>query len=185
MTTENSRSPISVLVKVPGFVNLIWPILILSSGPPVLISPAPLAGFPGKGETEGARRAIGVADSGMNSGTNRDELAKACGKYLLATRMGSVSEIKEEVLIRPGRFKTIAQNLQAKEVIVGNGELRRRYILCFNPREAQRERRHRDQVVKELEEELESHPDRQATASPGEPSTLQPIAGRTIHRGAG
>jgi len=109
-------------------------------------------------------RALFVADSGNNSTTNREELAKACGKYLLAARMGSVSEIKEEVLTKPGRFRTIAENLQAKEVIVGDGVLQRRYILCYNPREAQRERKHRELVVKELEEELESHPDRQATA---------------------
>ena len=109
-------------------------------------------------------RALFVADSGVNSSTNRDELARACGKYLLATRMGSVSEIKEDVLARPGRFRTIAENLQAKEVIAGDGMLQRRYILCYNPREAQRERKHREQVVKELEEELKSHSDRQATA---------------------
>ena len=109
-------------------------------------------------------RALFVADSGMNSGTNRDELARACGKYLLATRMASVSEIKDEVLAKPGRFRTIAENLQAKEVVVGDGELRRRYILCHNPREAQRERKHRAQVVKELEEELKDHPGHQATA---------------------
>jgi len=109
-------------------------------------------------------RALFVADSGIKSSTNRDELAKACGKYLLATRMGSVSEIKEDVLTRPGRFRTIAENLQAKEVIVADGMLQRRYILCYNPREAQRERKHREQVVKELEQELKSHSDRQATA---------------------
>jgi transposase len=109
-------------------------------------------------------RALFVADSGINSGTNREELAKACGKYLLATRMGSVSEIKQEVLTKPGRFRTVAENLQAKEVIVGDGVFQRRYILCYNPREAERERKHREQVVKELEEELQSHSDRQATA---------------------
>ena len=109
-------------------------------------------------------RALFVADSGVNSTINRDELARACGKYLLATRMGSVSEIKEDVLTRPGRFKTIAENLQAKEVIVGDGVFRRRYILCYNPGEAERERKHREQVVKELEEELKTHPDRRATA---------------------
>lgn len=109
-------------------------------------------------------RALFVADSGMNSSTNRDELARACGKYLLATRMASVSEIKEEVLTRPGRFRTISENLQAKEIVVGDGELRRRYILCHNPREAERERKHREQVVKELEEELKGHPDHKATA---------------------
>ena len=42
--------------------------------------------------------------------------------------------------------------------------MRRRYILCYNPREAERQRKHRDQVVKELEEELGSHPDHRATA---------------------
>jgi transposase len=109
-------------------------------------------------------RALFVADSGMNSSTNRDELARACGKYLLATRMASVSEIKEEVLTKPGRFRTITENLQAKEIVVGDGELRRRYVLCYNPREAERERKHREQVVKELEEELKDHPDHRATA---------------------
>ncbi len=109
-------------------------------------------------------RALFVADSAMNSTGNREELARACGKYLLAARMGSVSEVKEDVLTRPGRYRTIAQNLQAKEVFVGDGELRRRYILCYNPKEAERERSHREQVVKELEEELENHSDHQATS---------------------
>lgn len=109
-------------------------------------------------------RALFVADSGGNSETNREEIAKACGKYLLATRMSSVSEIKEDVLTRPGRYKVITENLHAKEVIVGDGELRRRYILCYNPREAERQRKHREQVVKELEEELKTHPDHKATA---------------------
>src|SRR5210317_1788774 len=35
-------------------------------------------------------RAIFVADSAMNSKNNREELARACGKYLLATRMASI-----------------------------------------------------------------------------------------------
>lgn len=109
-------------------------------------------------------RALFVADSGLNSETNREELARACGKYLLATRMASVSEIKEEVLTRAGRYKVIANNLHAKQVVVGDGERRRRYVLCYNPVEARREKKHREQVVKELEEELERHPDLSATA---------------------
>lgn len=47
-------------------------------------------------------RAIFVADSAMNSETNRDQLSRACGKYLLATRMASVSEVKDEVLTKRG-----------------------------------------------------------------------------------
>lgn len=109
-------------------------------------------------------RALFVADSGMNSADTRKELAKACGKYLLAARMGSVKEIKEKVLSKRGRYRVIRENLHAKEVTVGDGELRRRYILCYNPREEKRQRLHREKVVQELEEELDRHPDKKATA---------------------
>jgi len=63
------------------------------------------------------------------------------------------------LLTWPGRFKVNAENLQAKEVIVGDGERRRRYIVCYNPLEAKRQQLHR-----ELEEELAKHPDIKATA---------------------
>lgn len=109
-------------------------------------------------------RAMFVADSGMNSAENRAELAKACGKYLLASRMASVAEIKNEVLSQPGRFKKIEENLHAKEVIIGDGIRQRRYILCFNPKEKERQLNHRAEVVKLLEEELSQHPDKNATA---------------------
>ena len=110
-------------------------------------------------------RCLFVADSGMNSEENRQELGKACGKYLLAMRVGSVKEIKEEVLSRRGRYKVITDNLHAKEVVVGgDGVLRRRYILCYNPKEAERQRLRRDEVVKELEAHLAKHRDHQATA---------------------
>jgi len=109
-------------------------------------------------------RALFVADSGMNSASNREELARACGKYLLATRMATVTEIKTEVLSQPGRYTEITDNLHAKEVIIGDGERRRRYILCYNPKEAERQRAHRDEIVRLLEEELESHRDRDASA---------------------
>ena len=109
-------------------------------------------------------RAIFVADSGMNAIENREELSRACGKYLLATRMASVAEIKRDVLGKRGRYTVIRDNLQAKEVIVGDGERRRRYILCYNPNEAERQRKHREQIVALLEKELESHPEPKATA---------------------
>jgi len=109
-------------------------------------------------------RAMFVSDAGMNSETNREELARACGKYLIAARMASVSEIKDEVLAKRGRYQVIRDNLHAKEVIVGDGERRRRYILCYNPKEATRQKKHRQELVKILEKELESHRDHKATA---------------------
>ncbi len=109
-------------------------------------------------------RTLFVADSGMNSQDNRQELAKACGKFLLAVRLASVKEVKEAVLRQAGRYKIIADNLHAQEIVMGDGERRRRYILCYNPQEAKRQRRHRQQVIQELELALSQHPHRQATA---------------------
>ena len=107
-------------------------------------------------------RAMFVADAGMNSEDNRTELARACGKYLLACRMANVTEIKRDVLSKRGRYTVFKDNLHAKEVIVGDGERRKRYILCYNPKEA--ERQHRQMTIQLLEQELESHKDRSATA---------------------
>jgi transposase len=109
-------------------------------------------------------RALFVADSGINSEENRMELSRACGKYLLATRMASVNEVKREVLTRRGRYTVIRDHLHAKEVVVGDGERRRRYVLCYNPKEAERQKKHRGQIVTFLEKELERHASRKATA---------------------
>ena len=109
-------------------------------------------------------RALFVADAGINSQDNREELGRACGKYLLATRMASVTEIKRDVLSKKGRYTVIKDNLHAKEVIIGDGEMRKRYILCFNPKEAKRQRKHRARVIEILEKELAKHPDKKATA---------------------
>jgi transposase len=109
-------------------------------------------------------RAMFVADSGMNSQNNRNQLAKACGKYLLACRMASVAQIQREVLSKPGRYTILKDNLHAKEVIVGDGERRTRYILCYNPKEAERQQKHRQATVALLEEQLAAHADKSATA---------------------
>jgi Transposase DDE domain len=109
-------------------------------------------------------RAMFVADSGMNSTDNRVELAKACGKYLLACRMAAIAEIKGEVLGKRGPYTIFKDNLQAKEVIIGDGERRRRYILCYNPHEAERQAKHRQMIVEHLESELASHKDHSTDA---------------------
>ena len=108
-------------------------------------------------------RAIFVADSAMNSQSNREELARACGKYLLASRMASISEVKHQVLGKRGRYNVIRDNLHAKEVIIGDGERRRRYILCYNPKEAERQKKHRAEIVGFLEDELARHREPKAT----------------------
>lgn len=45
---------------------------------------------------------------------------------------------------------------------VGDGERRKRYVLCLNPEEAERERAHREQVLRELTAELNLLREREA-----------------------
>jgi transposase len=109
-------------------------------------------------------RALFVADAGRHSEANREELARGVGKYVLAVPVGAIAEVKTAVLSRLGRYRTIEDNLLAKEVVVGDGERRRRYIVCFNPKEAERQAQHRAEVIETLQAELARHPTRSATA---------------------
>jgi len=101
-------------------------------------------------------RCLFVGDAGMVSQANFQALAKGGGKYLMAMPMRRGDEITESVLSRPGRYRKVAENLEVKEVIVGEGERRRRYAVCFNPLEAKRQKAHRETLIKELEAELAS-----------------------------
>ena len=110
-------------------------------------------------------RALFVGDGGFNSEDNRHELAKACGTYLLATRLNSVKEANQDVLSRPGRYRKISDNLHVKEVVVGGeGVRRRRYLLCYNPKEARRQQKRREEIVQQLEQELAGHRNTSATS---------------------
>ena len=68
----------------------------------------------------------------------------------------TIARIKDEVLSHPGRYADIAPNLRAKEVILGDGERRRRYILCLNQDEADRQKWRRADTLKTLKAELDA-----------------------------
>src|SRR5208283_4465262 len=99
-------------------------------------------------------RCLFVGDAGMYSADNLAELSRGLGRYILAVPMRKLRDIEAEVLTRPGRYKPVADNLLVKEVWVGDGERRKRYVLCLNPQEAERERARRTQLLVELDAEL-------------------------------
>ncbi len=101
-------------------------------------------------------RCVFVGDAGMNSEENRRTLSLGGGKYILAARMRAGDEVTHEVLTRPGRYHVVAKNLRVKEVVVGDGEARRRYVVCHNPVEEKRQREHRAQLLRDLKAELAS-----------------------------
>jgi transposase len=107
-------------------------------------------------------RCVFVGDSGMFSEANRQRLSRTLGRYILAVPMSKVTEVQREVLSRPGRYHDVATNLRVKEVYVGEGERRRRYLVCHNPDEAAREKAHREHLLELVRAELAALDVRQA-----------------------
>jgi hypothetical protein len=103
-------------------------------------------------------RSVFVGDAGMVSEANLQALAQGGGKYILCMPVKGGNEVSEAVLARPGRYHAVAPNLEVKEVLVGDGERRRRYVVCFNAEEAKRQQAHRAQLLAELEAVLPAPP---------------------------
>jgi len=87
-----------------------------------------------------------VGDAGMVSQDNLQKLSESGGQDLLCRPMRRGDEGTHEVLQRPGRDQTGADNLRVKEGVVGEGARRRRYVVCHHPAEEKRQRAHRRQV---------------------------------------
>ncbi len=101
-------------------------------------------------------RCVFVGDAGMVSKANLKDLSRGGGKYVVGMPMRRGDEVTKEVMKRPGRYQAVAENLRVKQVVVGDGERRRRYAVCHNPVEERRQKAHRDQVIAELAAELAS-----------------------------
>jgi hypothetical protein len=95
-------------------------------------------------------KVIVVCDRGMVSKKNLKELTAAGFEYIVGMKMRRLLEVRDEVLGRAGRYKVVRENLQVKEVWVAD----RRYVLCFNPEEAEKDRKDREKIIAKLEEKL-------------------------------
>lgn len=96
-------------------------------------------------------RVITVVDRGFNSDTNLRELQKTGGHYFAGEKMLSGKQTVEDALARPGRFKTVRDNLEVKEVVVGDGEARVRYVFVRNPDEVRRDKLRREAHLTRIE----------------------------------
>jgi Transposase len=99
-------------------------------------------------------RVITVVDRGFCSEDNLRVLQQSGGHYIAGEKMTSGKPAVEAALAHPGRFKTIRDNLEVKEIVVGNGEARQRYVLVRNPEEARRDAARREAHLARLRAEL-------------------------------
>ncbi len=99
-------------------------------------------------------RVVWVADRGFNSVANRAYLQRGGGRYVVAEKLRNASGEANQALARPGRYHVAAGNLEVKEVVVGGGARRQRFVVCRNPEAAERDREVRANLVAYLESQI-------------------------------
>jgi Transposase DDE domain len=99
-------------------------------------------------------RVITVVDRGFSSDANLAYLARAGGGWIAGERMRDGSPDAQAALARQGRYQVVRDNLRVKEVTVDTTP-GKRWIICHNPVEADRDRQSRDQRLARIEAELE------------------------------
>jgi hypothetical protein len=99
------------------------------------------------------RRAVVVADRGMLGQATLAALhdhASAPFDYILGCALRRERVVAKEVLARPGQYQQVADNLEVKEVRVGE----RRYVVCRNPIEAKQDAADRAALLTKLRQTL-------------------------------
>ncbi len=111
-------------------------------------------------------RCVWVVDRGFSSDANLRYLTRGGGHWIAGERMhdgghwiagermrdGSLDA--QAALARPGRYQTMRDNLRVKDVRLGQGDSARRFVVCHNPAEAERDKACRDAHIARLESEL-------------------------------
>ena len=104
-----------------------------------------------------------VADRGMFSTSTIQSLNEKDLFYIIGTRMRKVSKVKRDILSRGGRFKEVYPErsgtkvpapLKIKEVWQGG----KRYIVCFNPKQARKDASAREAIIEALQKRLAQDP---------------------------
>ncbi|MDP2872904.1 MAG: IS1634 family transposase [Bacillota bacterium] len=101
-------------------------------------------------------RMLIVLDTGFNSPANRRVLQGAGDHYIIGEKMrfGRRGQ-PAEALSRSGRYRKLKEGLEIKEVVIGGDSVtRRRFVVVYNPEEAKRDRKKREDIVAEAERRL-------------------------------
>ena len=103
-------------------------------------------------------RVVWVADTGFCSEENRRHLQRAGWHYILGEKLRGNDQEALAALSRQGRYQKVRDNLEVKEVVLDQGTMRDRFVICRNPEEAVRDSAVRQRLLQQLEE-LIAHSD--------------------------
>jgi hypothetical protein len=110
-------------------------------------------------------RVVWVVDAGFSSNANLVYVQRAGGHWIAGERMRDGSPDAAAALSRQGRYRTVPDNLRVKEVTLGRGEAARRFVVCHNPDQAQRDKAARQRQLAQVTAELERIQRLRATAA--------------------
>jgi hypothetical protein len=99
-------------------------------------------------------RVVTVVDRGFSSDKNLDYLRRAGGHWIAGEKMRDGSADAQAALARQGRYQTVRDNLRVKEVRLDDNT-GKRWIVCHNPFEAERDAAQREAALERIEAELE------------------------------
>src|SRR6266496_3059646 len=97
-------------------------------------------------------RVIWVADRGFASAENRRYLRKGDHHYIIGEKLRSGSAEATAALQRQGRYQVVADHLRVKEVRIAEHE---RFVICYNPEQADRDAAVRARLLARLREKIE------------------------------
>lgn len=100
-------------------------------------------------------RVVTVVDRGFSSDANLAYLTRAGGHWIAGERMRDGSADALAALSRQGRYQRVRDNLRVKEVRV-DASPAKRWIVCHNPAEAERDKAQRDAALARLGAELDA-----------------------------
>ncbi len=95
-------------------------------------------------------RIVWVADRGFASAENRRCLQQGGGHYILGEKLRGGTPAADAALSRQGRYQKVRDNLEVKEVKLDKDLADDRFVVCYNPAEAERDAALRERHVTAL-----------------------------------
>jgi len=130
-------------------------------------------------------RVVWVVDRGMAGHDQRIRFQRAGGQVIVGEKLRSTEPALAAALARPGRFQKVRDNLLIKEVFVGEGLARRRFVVVRNPQQAERDRRWRAAQIERLEASIAALNARRPRRAGGREARAKAVCALKAHRGMG
>ncbi|WP_289298662.1 IS1634 family transposase [uncultured Reyranella sp.] len=100
-------------------------------------------------------RTVWVVDAGFASKGNRKVLTRGGSGFIIAERMRGSDAQVVEARSRQGRFRKVDDTLEVKDILVGDGPSRERFVMVRNLQQADRDAYTRDRLVALLQARIE------------------------------